>query len=52
MRYVTVFVAGIAAGYTLHIKKDQTIESVASSVVGFLDKRSEGLRSRISVNVG
>lgn len=50
MRYVVVFVAGIATGYTLHIKKDQTIETVANGVVRTVDKATGGLRSRISVS--
>lgn len=51
MRYVVVFSAGITAGYMLHSKKDQTIDSVATGLVGFIDKSSQKLRSRIN-NVG
>jgi len=47
MRYVVVFTIGIAAGYTLHSKKDQTIDSVATGLVGFLQRSSQKLQSRI-----
>jgi F0F1-type ATP synthase assembly protein I len=48
MRFVVTFVSGIIVGYTLHIKKDQTIDSVAQGMVGFLERRAETFRSRIT----
>jgi hypothetical protein len=48
MRFVAVFISGIVVGYTLHVKKDQTIDQVATGTIGFLEKSTETLRSRVT----
>ena len=47
MRFVVVFLSGVAVGYTLHIKKDQTIDSVATGAIEFLENRTSAMRKRL-----
>ncbi len=42
MRFVFVFVAGVTVGYTLHNRKDRTIDEVAGGVADFLEHRVVG----------
>lgn len=51
MRFVTSFVTGIVVGYMLHVKKDQSIDQLASGMVTFLENRAEGIRTRVTPNV-
>lgn len=46
MRGTLVFVSGVAIGYTLHVKKDQTIDSVVTGFVQFMEKRTSSMRKR------
>ena len=48
MRFVVVFMTGITAGYMLHNRKDQTIESVATGAVSFLENRTSSIRRRFA----
>jgi hypothetical protein len=50
MRFVAVFIGGIVVGYTLHARKDQSIDQVATGMVSFMEKRTESLRSRINTS--
>jgi len=47
MRSVLVCAAGIILGYTLHSKKDQSIDSIANGIVDFIVKNRESVRRRI-----
>jgi hypothetical protein len=46
MKFILTFGAGIAFGYTIHYKKDQTIESLVTGSLGFLEARAATLRNR------
>jgi hypothetical protein len=46
VRGMLTFVSGIAIGYTLHVKKDQTIDSVVTGFIQFLEKRTNSMRNR------
>jgi hypothetical protein len=46
VRGTLVFVSGVAFGYTLHVKKDQTIDSVVTSFIQFLEKRTNSMKKR------
>jgi hypothetical protein len=50
MRFVAVFIGGIVVGYTLHVKKDQSIDQIATGMVSFLENRTESLRSRVNTS--
>jgi hypothetical protein len=51
MRFVFVFIAGIATGYALQSKKDETIDSVAGGVADFFEHRvAKTVRSYIPAN--
>jgi hypothetical protein len=48
MRITLSVVAGIIIGYTLHVKKDETIDSVANGVVDFIARNRKSVADRFS----
>jgi hypothetical protein len=48
MRIVVSIVVGLAAGYMLHSKKDQSIDSIANGVVDFVLKNRKTVADRFA----
>jgi len=48
MRFVLAIALGLVGGYTLHSKKDQSIDSLANGVVDFIVKNRKSVADRFS----
>lgn len=48
MRFVAVFISGVAAGYFLHTRKEKTIDQVAMSMADFLKRWEADMRNRVT----
>lgn len=46
MRFVAVFITGVASGYFLHNKKEKTIDQVVMSMADFLKRWEADIRER------
>jgi hypothetical protein len=48
MRIVVSIVVGLAAGYVLHSKKDQSLDSIANGVVNSIRKNHKTVADRFA----